>query len=239
MAINVIMFDLDGTLLPMDQDEFVRSYFGHLAGKIAPRGYEPKALIGAVWQGTEAMIKNAGEENNETVFWKHFAEILGEDARKEFGVFEEFYNNEFDAVQQSCGFNAQSAETVKTLKEMGMRLVLATNPIFPSIATEKRVKWAGLDICDFEHYTTYENSNHCKPNLEYYMDILEIIGAKPEECLMVGNDVGDDMVAEKLGIKVFLLTDCLINKNNADISVYPHGSFCELIEYINEFNMKK
>ena len=49
---------------------------------------------------------------------------------------------------------------------------------------------------------------------------------------MVGNDVGDDMVAQELGMKVFLLTDCLINKHNVDISVYPHGSFEELMEYI-------
>ena len=49
---------------------------------------------------------------------------------------------------------------------------------------------------------------------------------------MVGNDVSDDMVARELGMKVFLLTDCLINKEDADISEYPNGSFEELIDYI-------
>lgn len=50
---------------------------------------------------------------------------------------------------------------------------------------------------------------------------------------MVGNDVGEDMIAQTLGMKVFLLTDCLINKEDTDISVYPHGSFDELLAYID------
>lgn len=49
---------------------------------------------------------------------------------------------------------------------------------------------------------------------------------------MVGNDVSEDMITEKLGMKVFLLTDCLINKNEKDISAYPHGSFPELKDYL-------
>ena len=87
---------------------------------------------------------------------------------------------------------------------------------------------------DFEYFTTFENSHYCKPNLDYYREILEKRSLKPEECLMVGNDVGEDMVTEQLGMKTFLLTDCLINKENKDIAQYPHGSFEELKEYIRE-----
>ena len=94
------------------------------------------------------------------------------------------------------------------------------------------MRWAGLAPEDFEYYTTYENSSYGKPNLKYYEEILEKIGAKAEECLMVGNDVAEDMVTEKLGMKVFLMTECLINKHNEDIEKYPHGSFDQLITYI-------
>ena len=58
------------------------------------------------------------------------------------------------------------------------------------------------------------------------------LNVSAEECLMVGNDVGEDMVTANLGMKVFLLTDCLINRTGADISQYPHGSFAELAEFI-------
>ena len=100
-------------------------------------------------------------------------------------------------------------------------------------ATQWRIQWAGLQPEDVELYTTYENSSYSKPNPAYYQDILARLNVKPEECLMVGNDVGEDMIAEQLGMKVFLMTDCMINKANADISFYPHGSFDDLKNFLN------
>ena len=51
---------------------------------------------------------------------------------------------------------------------------------------------------------------------------------------MVGNDVSEDMIAAQLGMQVFLLTDCMINKDNIDISQYPHGSFDALMAFLQE-----
>ena len=232
MSVRYILFDLDGTLLPMDQDTFVKSYFGNLAKKLAPYGYEPEKLIKAIWAGTGAMIKNDGACTNEVAFWNYFATVFGEEARNDEPKFAEFYRTDFQNVQAVCGFNPKANETIQALKAMGYTLALATNPIFPAIATESRMRWAGLEQSDFVHYTTYENSTACKPNLQYYRDVLAAIGAKPEECLMVGNDVAEDMVAAKLGMKVFLLTDCIINKYNEDISGYPQGSFDELMDFV-------
>ena len=55
---------------------------------------------------------------------------------------------------------------------------------------------------------------------------------------MVGNDVQEDMIAETVGMKVFLLTDCLINRNGADISVWPHGGFDDLLRWIERERAK-
>ena len=63
----------------------------------------------------------------------------------------------------------------------------------------------------------------CKPNPDYYREILVNLGLNAEST--VGNDVNEDMIAQTLGMQVFLLTDCLINKENRDISQYPYGSF--------------
>ncbi|MBQ8592076.1 MAG: HAD family hydrolase [Lachnospiraceae bacterium] len=231
MNLKVILFDLDGTLLPMDQDIFVKKYFGLLVAKLSNYGYHPPELTEAIWKGTGAMIKNHGAKRNEEVFWDVFASIYGDKAKEDMPLFDEFYQNEFDAVQEVCGYNPQAAETVAKLKEKGYRIVLATNPIFPPIATQKRMKWAGFSPEDFELYTTYENSRYSKPNIEYYKEIVKQLGVKPEECLMVGNDVGDDMVVQEIGMKAFLLTDCLINKDNVDISIYPNGNFEQLLKF--------
>ena len=230
--IKVVLFDLDGTLLPMDQDTFVKCYFGGIAKRLAKHGYNPEQLIAGIYSGTMEMIKNNGEKTNEQVFWDKFAQIFGEQARADEPKFADFYREDFPKVQSSCGYNSKAKKVVEKVKEKGLRVVLATNPIFPAIATEQRIAWAGLTPDDFELYTTYENSNYCKPNVKYYEQILSKIGVRADECAMVGNDVGEDMLAEKLGMKVFLLTDCLINKSGADISAYPHGSFDELLAFI-------
>lgn len=231
---KVILFDLDGTLLPMDQDEFVRSYFVQLAGKLAPHGYGHRELLDAVWKGMGAMIRNDGRESNEQAFWRVFQGIFGESVMEDYPVFEEFYQREFENVRAVCGFAPQAARVVHALREAGCRVSLATNPLFPAVATNARIRWAGLAREDFELVTTYENSRFCKPNLDYYREIVSTLGVRPEECLMVGNDVSEDMVAEELGMEVFLLTDCLINKDGADISRYPSGGFEALRAFLGQ-----
>jgi len=233
MKVTAILFDLDGTLLPMDQDDFTKSYFSNLAAKAATKGYQPNALIDTVWAGTAAMVKNDGAKTNDAVFWELFAAKYGGDALNDIPFFEEFYRTDFQKVRELCGFAPMAKEIVHSLKARGLRVILATNPLFPAIATESRIRWAGLEPEDFELYTTYENSCHCKPNPEYYKDIMTELNLVPEECVMVGNDVGEDMIAETLGMKVFLLTDCLINRKNEDISKFPHGGFNELKVFLD------
>lgn len=232
MTVTTILFDLDGTLLPMDQDIFVQDYFGRIAAKLAPRGYDAKKLIETIWRGTGVMVKNNGSKTNEEAFWEYAVSVYGDRIVQDKQFFDEFYETEFDKIKAVCGFHPAAARLVRSLKEEGRRVALATNPIFPARATQWRIRWAGLQPEDFELYTTYENSRYCKPNLDYYRAILKQLNVKAEECLMVGNDVGEDMVAAQLGIKVFLLTDCLINKTDADISAFPHGSFDALQQYI-------
>ena len=232
MSIKAVLFDLDGTLLPMEQETFVKAYFGGLCKRLAPQGYDPKALVDAIWAGTAAMVKNTGAKRNEEVFWDAFVAVFGERARADLPHFDAFYREDFDKVQASCGYDARARQVIDAVKAKGLRVALATNPIFPAVATESRIRWAGLSVQDFELYTTYENSCYCKPSLDYYRAILERMQLRGEECVMVGNDVGEDMVAARLGMRVFLLTDCLINKKNEDVSAYPHGGFDELLAFV-------
>ena len=232
MSITAVLFDLDGTLLPMDQDVFVKDYFGRIAAKLAPQGYDPKKLVETIWRGTGAMVKNDGTKINEEAFWEVAVAVYGDRIMKDKHFFDEFYEEEFDKIKAVCGYHPAATEIVHSLKKKGYRVVLATNPIFPARATQWRIQWAGLGLEDFELYTTYENSRFCKPNLDYYRDILKQLNVCPEECLMVGNDVGEDMIARELGMQVFLLTDCMINKTGTDISQYPNGGFDALAQYL-------
>ena len=235
--ITTFLFDLDGTLLPMDQEVFLKAYLGGLAAKMAPYGYDPKTLISSIWKSTAAMVGNDGRRNNEAVFWEVFSNLMGRDTRVDEPIFREFYEAEFQQVRHSCGFDPKAGAVIDLLKSKGIRVALATNPLFPSVATHSRARWAGLDPDDFEIITTYENSCHCKPNPDYYREILAKLKVQPEACVMVGNDVAEDMVARELGMQVFLLTDCLINKQDADIAQYPHGNFDALLEWIGGLDL--
>ena len=230
--ISTILFDLDGTLLPMDQDEFVRLYVGLLCRTFAPHGYDPKQFGQGLKLGIEAMYKNDGSCTNEKAFWNAFTSIVGDKALGDLPLFDAFYRNEFAGAKAACGQDPRAKEALDAIRAMGYRVALATNPLFPAIATENRIRWAGLEPEDFALVTTYEESTCCKPNPAYYLEVARRLGVAPEECLMVGNDAQEDMAAQLAGMQVFLLTDCLLNRKDADITQWPHGSFDALLAHI-------
>jgi FMN phosphatase YigB (HAD superfamily) len=94
---------------------------------------------------------------------------------------------------------------------------------------------AGLLPDDFDLVTTYEDFGCAKPSRPYFEGILARIGARPEECLMVGNDTHDYMAAAALGMQVFLVTDNLLNPRNLDIHAFPHGDFAKMCRHVLAF----
>ena len=231
---KTILFDLDGTLLSMEQETFTKMYFKALAGKLAPYGYDPTELMQAIWKSTDSMVKNEGLYSNEKVFWDTFSNIYGKKVYDDKEVFDEFYLNDFDVLKDVCGYDPQAQQVIKKLKKSGYNLILASNPIFPMVAQKKRMQWAGLSIADFEYITSYENSRYCKPNPKYYIELAEKIGCETSECLLVGNDVTEDMVAIETGMKVFLLTNMLINRERKDISQYQRGNLNQFVSFVEK-----
>lgn len=230
--ITTVLFDLDGTLLPMDQEEFTRAYFALLAKKAASYGYgDAKALVDAVWTGTKAMVKNDGSVLNCDRFWETFAQELGPEIKELRPVFDSFYANEFHGAKAATGENPLARRAVEGLKAKGYTVILATNPIFPAVGVATRLQWLGLAPEDFSLVTTYENSSFCKPNPAYFGEILEKAGKRPEECLMVGNDAGEDLAALEKGVNCFLVTDCLINKGGRELRGVKTGSFADFMSY--------
>ncbi len=233
--IKTIMFDLDGTLLPFVQDEFIKYYFGGLCKKLAPYGYDdPDSIVKSVWKGTGAMIKNDGSRLNSEVFWETFRAAFPDktDVR---AYCDEFYTREFDAVKQCLKYVPDRKPVIERLKSAGAEIVLATNPIFPECAVATRLAWVGLSENDFSLITHYDNSTFCKPNPKYFTELLEKLGRQPSECVMIGNSVGEDIIpAKALGIESFLVTEFLENPENADISGFNRGMIDEAEKFASE-----
>ena len=236
MNIKHILFDLDGTLLPMVQDEFVAYYMPMLARSYIEGGVpvDPKEFLAAVWKAYRAMVQNDGSCTNQEAFWKHMNRIFPVPEERAQELILEFYSGEFNKAIASTQPTPLADQVVKTAKKRGMKVYLATNPVFPKPATMSRIKWAGLDAEDFEVITTYEDYSYCKPNVEYFRTILEQFGLEPEECLMVGNDVEEDLVIRQLGVRTFLLTDTMENKKELPIETDYRGSMEELLAFVNE-----
>lgn len=165
---------------------------------------------------------------NRERFWSAFAESVGISAERVAVVeriTDDFYAQEFDRLREPLGVQADRGELIRSLQKKGYELVLATNPIFPMVAVKTRLAWLGLRTEDFSLITTYENSRFCKPNLDYYREILEKIGKTPTECLMVGNNGKEDACAGELGMEVYLVTDYPEDTDQALLARFAHSSF--------------
>ena len=216
--ITTVMFDLDGTLLPFEQDDFVKLYFEGLCKKIAPLGFDPKKLTKDVWSGTAAMVQNAGSRSNHDAFWETFKANNPEKSDIE-PLCDDFYVHEFDAVKSCLKYEISRKSLIERLRAEGLDLILATNPIFPMCAVETRLAWVGLSTTDFSYITSYENSRFSKPNPKYFAEILEKRGKTASECVMIGNSVPEDIIPTKeLEIESFLIPEFLENPNSEDIN---------------------
>lgn len=229
---KAIMFDLDGTLVPMDMKEFTEGYFVGLGKKLAPFNFEHKELVDAIWTGTAAMVKNDGSRTNREAFWETFEKITGKPGKEVDPYCLSFYENEFIEAKCFTQDNPLAKEAVKIAHEKAEKVVLATNPLFPMAGQITRLKWIDLTPEDFLFVTAYEDCVNCKPNPAYFLYVCEKAGVKPEECLMIGNDENEDMyAASSVGMDCYLVTDTMI-KSEKHPWQGPKGTFAEMIEML-------
>ena len=230
--LKAILFDLDGTLLPMDIDEFLKNYLQLLSQKM--KSYiEPKVFVNQLLAATTAMITDQDYQKcNAEVFAEVFFTATGLDEKEIMPVFESFYLNEYCILGRNCKALPVVQKIIHTVKQKGYKLVLATNPLFPLIAIEERIRWAGIKPEVFTFITSYENMHATKPNLQYYKEITEHINTAPEQCLMIGNDVEEDLIAKTIGMQTFLVEDYLLNRKNLPVVTDYRGNLESLLEFV-------
>jgi FMN phosphatase YigB (HAD superfamily) len=231
--INTILFDLDGTLLPMDAKSFEKIYFESMAGYLGDL-ISPKELITNVWASTNEMINNVDYKTNETVFMEDFKNRINGDLDVYKDRFDKFYDTEFLKAKTAVYENELMQKSVKLLKEKGYKTVIATNPLFPLKAILHRIHWAGLEPSDFEYISHYEKNHYCKPQTKYYEEILKDLDKEPDECMMVGNDVEEDLISGKLGLKTYLIKDHMLHRTEEEIITDYEGYYEDFYAFVNE-----
>ena len=193
--IKAIFFDLDGTLLPVNEDEFTKLYFGLLYKRVAHRGYEKDDFVKAIWTGVKAIVKNDGMRYV-GMSADEIKNIYGEKGLEDKAFIDEFYTSEFAMTKQVCEENIYAREIIKTIKVLNLKVALTTQPVFPLNGVITRMGFVGLKVEDFDLITSYENSHFAKPNPKYYEEVLDKLNLKPDEIIMFGNDKNEDWIEE-------------------------------------------
>ncbi len=232
--LRAVLFDLDDTLLGNSMDVFLPAYFRALT-QYCGHLISPERLIAQLMHGTEAMDANHNRHlTNEEAFAAAFYPALDLDRSTLEPVFRRFYAEEFPRLQTLTRRRPEARRLVEWAFGRGLQVAVATNPLFPRVAVEHRLVWAGVPVEEFDYalVTTYENMHATKSHPAYYREILGRLGRRPEECLMVGDSWEmDALPASSVGMSVYWISD-EAQPPGSDVALVGHGSLTALWETV-------
>lgn len=227
---QAVLFDLDGTLLDIDVEAFIGRYYAELARftrALAPGRLDDDSFGLALERGTLAMMREHPGRTNREVFAEVFGAHTGIDLDAEWPRFEAFYHEVFPALSDTASPAPGARHALETARRLGLRTAVATNPIFPRVAIEYRMSWAGIALEDVDLVTSYELMEACKPDPAYFLQVAELLGVPAHECLMVG-DSDVDMAAARSGMLTYYVGPA------ADVPADHTGDLDELADLLPE-----
>lgn len=230
--LKAVLFDLDGTLLDIDIEPFLRDYFGVLGPVLAEMigGSAGVAeALSAVMAATQAMSAPHPGVTNREVFNERFEKLTGVDLStgENPARIDRFYREVFPTLRADRVARPGAQRALRTAIDLGLRTALATNPIFPIAAIEERARWAGVDTAGFDLVTSYETMSACKPAAAYFEEVARSLSVTCTECLMVGDDPLLDLAAGETGMKTFYVGE-------GDAPADYRGTLDELAELMDE-----
>lgn len=206
--IQAILFDLDGTLIDDSVDTFIPAYFRALTKKVAHL-VPPDKFIAQLQASTRAMVGNTDSTRTMAqVFAADFFPNLGIPSEILTPLFDDFYARDYAQLRTHVQAIPEARRVLARAIDRGYKTVIATMPVFPGTAVRQRMEWG--NIADFAYHliTDYETMHTSKPHAAYYREIAAMIGCAPENCVMVGNEIENDMrPAKRAGMQTFFVTN--------------------------------
>jgi FMN phosphatase YigB (HAD superfamily) len=207
--IRAVLVDLDDTLLDNKMDVFLPAYF-HKLGEYLSDRVDPAHMVSELLIGTRAMLENLDPTRRlERAFSDHYYPAIGFEELPMEQHIERFYREVFPSLKALTHQRLDARPFLDQLQKRDLELAIATNPLFPRLAIEERLRWAGTpaEEIPFSLITSFENSHFAKPHPEYYAEILGRLGLPPQEAAMIGNDPSADIApAQLLGMATFHLS---------------------------------
>jgi FMN phosphatase YigB (HAD superfamily) len=203
---EAVLFDIDNTLILFDENAFFKSYIARITPKFSDI-LPPEVFLDRLIEATRSLLDNQGQRSNAEHYMNHFSRDCANLKTEFWKRFEAFYAREFNQLGSMVKVVKDCRQLLNKISSRGIRLVAASNPLWPHSVQVTRLAWAGVDDLPYSLVTGIENSSFCKPQPEFYREISRKIGMEPERCLMVGNDPLNDMIAGAIGMKTYLATD--------------------------------
>ena len=116
--INTILFDLDGTLLSIDMNDFEKIYFGSLIEAMKDF-VAPEEFKKILYTSTNAMIQNTEFKTNEEVFMESLESFVKDDFTEYQKRFAKYYLKDFDVLRKAVLRTTVMQEATSLLKEKG------------------------------------------------------------------------------------------------------------------------
>ncbi|MGM9857798.1 MAG: HAD family hydrolase [Bacilli bacterium] len=231
--IKKIFFDLDGTLLNMNLDLFIKLYISGIAKFLANKKVDNAEQISmAILNSSLKMVENDGTRTNEELFWDVFEKSTGIKKDNIEPIMVEFYEKYFIEVSPSISENSNMVKAINTLYKKGYKLYLTTNPLFPLVATLARMSWANVDSNKFEFITCFTDCHYSKPNPLFFEEIVKRFNINKDEVLVVGNDAKEDLCCKKVELlNTYLITDNLLHAEEKEEAKYLSSSK-EFLEFV-------
>ncbi|RMG88242.1 MAG: HAD family hydrolase [Chloroflexi bacterium] len=216
--IKAVLLDLDQTLLNNPIDAFLMEYFNLLEVFFKKRGYN-----NSIQQALMACVADLERPHDITLtnYEVFMLRLEKELKRSQSGLkddFDIFYGEVYPQLKRCTAPVEGVQRLIEALLSLDLSLIIATNPLFPTSAIEQRLHWAGFsDLTQFAFITTAENMHFAKPNPAYYAEILARVGIEPDEAIMVGDDVRNDIeAAATLGIYTYHVVENVSQQTQAD-----------------------
>ncbi len=230
--VEAILFDLDGTLLNVEMDAYISGYVRGLARHFSDLANRCRFADTVVTTAFDLLKSDRGEQTMEELFLALLEERLGIDGELFRARLNQYCDNGLNRLAPLVRPFPLARKILQHCFDSGIRVIIATNPVFPLPVVKARLKWGQLDDFPYDLITSYENSRYCKPHRQYFTDILHSQGLSPKQTIMVGNDTEYDLPAQQAGLTTFLLDTSLIDRQNRSAHADFFGSHQDLLELV-------
>ncbi len=232
--IQAVLFDLDGTLVNTDMNLFVSGYLRRLTEHMSDQ-ISPMRATQTLHHAVAAMFAN-------TDAGRSLESILFEVLQSELAISPEWYveclaqfcQDDLESLRPLVTGHPLSSQLIESSLARGWKVVLATNPIFPRVIIDARVRWGELDGDAFHHVTAYETAHFCKPSPLFFEEIMGRLQLPATACLMVGNDTLHDLAASQVGMQTCLLTPWAVKRPGACFEADWQGRHEELLALLEK-----